>query len=49
MIPVSITRAAKELANDRKVEAIVVFTQSGKTAKLMSKARPDVPILAFHP
>ena len=47
--PVSITRAAKELANDRKVEAIVVFTQSGKTAKLMSKARPDVPILAFTP
>jgi pyruvate kinase len=46
---VSITRAAKELANDRNVVAIVVFTQSGKTALLMSKARPDVPILAFTP
>jgi len=46
---VSITRAAKELANDRNVVAIVVFTQSGKTARLMSKARPDVPILAFTP
>lgn len=47
--PISITRAAKELANDRNVVAIVVFTQSGKTARLMSKARPDVPILAFTP
>ncbi len=47
--PVSITRAAKELARDRDVSAIVVFTQSGKTARLMSKARPPVPILAFTP
>ncbi len=47
--PISITRAAKELANDRNVVAIVVFTQSGRTARLMSKARPDVPILAFTP
>jgi pyruvate kinase len=46
---VSITRAAKELANDRNVLAIVVFTQSGKTARMMSKARPHVPILAFTP
>jgi pyruvate kinase len=47
--PVSITRAAKKLANDRNVAAIVVFTQSGKTARLMSKARPNVPIFAFTP
>jgi len=46
---ISITSAAKELANDRDVVAIVVFTQSGKTARLMSKARPEVPILAFTP
>lgn len=46
---VSITRAAKALAEDRNVVAIIVFTQSGKTARLMSKARPDVPILAFTP
>ncbi len=46
---VSITRAAKALASDRNVVAIVVFTQSGRTARLMSKARPDVPILAFTP
>lgn len=45
----SITLAAKELAQDRNVAAIVVFTQSGRTARLMSKARPNVPILAFTP
>jgi pyruvate kinase len=47
--PVSITRAARELAKDRNVAAIVVFTQSGRTARLMSKTRPDVPIYAFTP
>lgn len=46
---VAITKAAKELANDRNVVAIIVFTQSGRTARLMSKARPDVPIFAFTP
>ncbi len=46
---VSISRAARKLASERHVAAIVVFTQSGKTARLMSKARPDVPIFAFTP
>jgi pyruvate kinase len=45
----SISRAAKELAHDRNVTAIIVFTQSGRTANLMSKSRPRVPILAFTP
>lgn len=45
----SITQAAKDLAHDRNVTAIAVFTQSGRTATLMSKARPGVPILAFTP
>ena len=31
------------------VSAIVVFTQSGRTALLMSKAHPRVPILGFTP
>ncbi|MBS1249186.1 MAG: Pyruvate kinase [Chloroflexi bacterium] len=43
----AITRAARELAHDQDAAAIAVFTQSGRTARLMSKARPDVPILAF--
>jgi pyruvate kinase len=45
----SITRAARELAHDRNVAAIAVFTQTGRTAQLMAKARPGVPILAFTP
>lgn len=44
-----ITRAASELAHDRDVAAIAVFTSSGRTARMMSKGRPDVPILAFTP
>jgi pyruvate kinase len=46
---VAIVRAAKELAQDRDVEAIAVFTRTGRTAILMSKARPCVPVLAFTP
>lgn len=46
---ISITRAAKELAQDRDVSAIIVFTQSGRTAQWMSKAKPCVPIFAFTP
>ncbi len=45
----SITRAASELAKDRGVAAIAVFTQSGKTALYMSKSRPQIPIMAFTP
>jgi pyruvate kinase len=46
---VSMTRAARELAHDLNVAAIAVFTHTGRTALLMSKARPRVPILAFTP
>jgi pyruvate kinase len=43
------TRAAHELANDLNVAAIAVFTHTGRTALLMAKARPRVPILAITP
>ncbi len=43
------TLAARELAHDRNVAAIAAFTRSGRTALLMSKARPDVPISAYTP
>lgn len=46
---VALARAARELAHDREVSAIAVFTQSGRTARLLSKERPRVPILAFTP
>jgi pyruvate kinase len=45
----AITRAACELAQDLNVAAIAVFTQTGRTALLMSKMRPQVPIFAFTP
>lgn len=45
----SISRAARELAHDRNVANIAVFTHSGKTGLLMSKSRPRVPILACTP
>jgi pyruvate kinase len=45
----SITRAARELADDRNVAAIAVFTETGRTAQLMAKARPRAPILTFTP
>jgi len=45
----SMTRAARELAHDLNVAAVAVFTQTGRTGLMMSKARPRVPILAFTP
>ncbi len=45
----TIARAAHEMANDRDVAGIVVFTQSGRSAQWMSKTKPDVPIYAFTP
>jgi pyruvate kinase len=44
---ISMSHAARELAHDRNVAAIAVFTVSGRTAILMSKARPSVQVLAF--
>ncbi|MEZ0396259.1 MAG: pyruvate kinase [Anaerolineales bacterium] len=41
--------AARELAHDRDVTAIAVFTRTGRSALLMAKVRPRVPILAFTP
>jgi pyruvate kinase len=45
----ALTQAARELAQDVDVAAITVFTQSGRTAQLMSKAFPRVPILGLTP
>jgi len=45
----SMARATHELAHDRDVRAVAVFTSSGSTAWLMSKIRPAKRILAFTP
>ncbi len=43
----AVTRAACDLAEDRDVTAVAVFTRGGRSAWLMARARPRVPILAF--
>jgi pyruvate kinase len=45
----SMARAANALAKDPEVSAISVFTMQGRSAWLMSKARPSKRILAFTP
>ncbi|MBM4424280.1 MAG: pyruvate kinase [Chloroflexi bacterium] len=46
---VAIARAARELARDRNVAAVAIFTRTGRSARILSKERPTVPILAFTP
>jgi len=43
------TMAATELARDRSVAALAAFTESGRTARILAKERPAVPILACTP
>jgi pyruvate kinase len=45
----SMARAAHELALDRDVDAVTVFTRTGSTAWLMSKVKPAKRIMAFTP
>jgi pyruvate kinase len=44
-----LTQAACQLARDRDVTALAAFTESGRTACMLSKERPVVPILACTP
>lgn len=43
----ALARAAAGLAASTAARAIVVFTTTGLSARLVAKERPDVPILAF--
>lgn len=45
----AISHAARTIARTLDVRAIVAFTQSGYTARLVSKDRPPVPIYALTP
>ncbi len=42
----SIARSAKNIANEIDADAILAFTKSGNTAKMISAVRPNVPIYA---
>ncbi len=48
-VPEAVAAAACHAAATIKAKAIVVFTQSGSTATLISKFRPQLPIFAFTP
>src|SRR5262249_27718162 len=43
----AIVRSAREAAEELQAKAILVFTESGVTAELMSDQRPHCPIYAF--
>jgi len=45
----AVADAACHAARDLKAKAIVAFTQSGSTARLISRERPEVPIIALTP
>lgn len=44
-----IARAVCQAAEELNMKAVVVFTETGASARLVSKYRPRVPILAFTP
>ena len=47
--PEAVAQAASRAAEEVGARCIVAFTQSGFTARLISKFRPQVPIIAFSP
>jgi pyruvate kinase len=45
----AVSYAARAASEDLRVRAMICFTQSGATARLVSKYRPEIPIYAFTP
>ena len=45
----SITRAAVNVGIDVGASAVVAFTETGRSARLVARYRPDLPLLAFTP
>jgi pyruvate kinase len=48
-VPEGIARAACAVAKEVGAKLLVAFTESGSSARFVSKARPLVPIVAFSP
>ncbi len=47
LTPYAICTAAGTMVSSVPIKAIVVFTQTGRTARLISHQRPDVQVIAF--
>ncbi len=45
----AVTHAARVLAEDLQARAILGITRTGRTAELLSRGRPRVPVLAYSP
>ena len=45
----SITRAAVNVANDVHASGVIAFTETGRSARLVSRYRPAMPLMAFTP
>jgi pyruvate kinase len=45
----AVGQSIMQLARDLEIEAIIAYTDSGKTATFLSKSRPQAPIYAFTP
>ncbi len=48
-VPESICESVAHMSETLNLKAIAIFTQSGASARLVSKYRPQVPIYAFSP
>lgn len=48
-VPEAICEIAAHLTAELNLKAVAVFTQSGSSARLISKYRPRVPVFAFSP
>jgi pyruvate kinase len=48
-VPSTVCKAAVQVADDLRARAIVAFTESGATARFVSRFRPRVPILGLTP
>jgi pyruvate kinase len=45
----AVSKAASQVSGEAGARLIVTFTRSGATARILSKHRPDAPIIAFTP
>ena len=48
-VPEAVGQSAAQMAEELNLKAVAVFTQSGSSARLVSKYRPRVPVFAFSP